>query len=144
MSDERISIDPKIRFLISIPDWRPEDATPFQGFAPSLCQKSGMLRFVQQMPTDIFELTPEFLPYRVARRIAGQTPINWYGQSPRALKSQPIPVELPFTIIFLDKSESIDDYGQWLASCPGPVTLVAEDGGHLRPSHYTLLMPQCS
>ena len=63
MSDARISIDPKIRFLISIPDWRPEDATPFQGFAPSLCQKSGMLRFVQQMPTDIFELTPEFLSY---------------------------------------------------------------------------------
>lgn len=60
MTASRITLDPKIRFIISVPDWQPEEATPFQGFAYSLCQNSGLLRFIQQMPTDIFELTPEF------------------------------------------------------------------------------------
>lgn len=134
MKTSRILLDPKIRFLISVPDGQPEEATPFQGFAFSLCQNSGLLRFIQQMPTDIFELTPQVLPYRLARRIAGQAPINWYGQSPRALKSRPFPVEAAFTIIMLDRSEKASDYQEWMASCQGPVTLVAENGGHIRYS----------
>lgn len=131
MNTPRIPLDPKIRFLVSIPDGEPEKATPFQGFAYSLCQNSRLLEFFQQMPTDIFELTPTVLPYRIARRIAGQAPINWYGQSPRALKSQPHPVEAVFTIIMLDRSEKVIDYEKWLAVCPGPVTLVAESGGQI-------------
>ena len=83
------------------------------------------------MPTDIFELTPEFLPYLIPRRIAGQTPIKWYGQSPRALKSHPIPIEAAFTLIMLDGSESVADYADWRAQCPGPVTLIAEEGGEI-------------
>ena len=126
-----IKLDPKIRFLISVPDWRPEEATPFQGFSSSLCRNSGLLRFIQQMPTDIFELTPDFLPYRLTRRIAGQAAINWYGQSPRALKSHPLPIEDAFTVIMLNRNEPVSDYNQWLAGCPGPVTLVAEESGHI-------------
>lgn len=85
MSDAVIEIDTKIRFIISIPDWRPEEASPFQGFAISLCYNSRLLNFIQQMPTDVFELAPDFLPYLIDRRIGGQSPINWYGQSPRAI-----------------------------------------------------------
>ena len=127
----RVKIDPKIRFLLSVPDGKPDEATHFQGFAYSLCQNSGLLRFIQQMPTDIFELIPDARPYRIARRIAGHGPINWYGQSPRALKSHPIPLEAAFTIVMLDRSEKASDYDEWLASCPGSVTLVAEAGGKI-------------
>jgi len=127
MDTAQIMIDPKIRFLMSVPDGKPEDATPFQGFAFSLCENSGLLRFIQDMPTDIFELTPDVLPYRIARRIAGQAPVNWYGQSPRALRSHPLPLQAAFTVIILDKNEKVVDYKDWLASCPGPVTLVADD-----------------
>lgn len=129
MSDELVQLDTKIRFFISVPDWRPEEATPLQGFALSLCRNSRLLRFIQQMPTDVFELTPDYLPYLIARRIAGQSPVNWYGQSPRALRSMPMPIEAAFTVIMLDHSENIADYQEWLATCPGPVTIVSEQGG---------------
>src|ERR1700722_5690525 len=98
MNAPLVRIDAKIRFLFAVPDAQPEKATPFQGFALSLCNNSRLLRFVQLMPTDIFELVPTALPYRVARRIAGQSPIVWYGHSPRALKLRPVPLEAPFTI----------------------------------------------
>lgn len=131
MADETIRIDPKIRFLISVPDWKPEEATPFQGFSLSLCRKSWFLRFVHTFPTDIFELIPVSMPSRIARRIAGQLPIEWHGQSPRALKFMPAPIELPFTVVILDESETIADYQDWLDQSPGPVTVIAKQGGHI-------------
>lgn len=127
MSDVPLKIDPKIRFLVSVPDGQPNEATPFQGFAFSLCQNSGLLRFICTMPTDIFELTPNLRPYRIARRIANQAPINWYGQSPLALRSHPFPVEAAFTVVLLNRNEKIADYADWMTNCPGPVTLVADD-----------------
>jgi hypothetical protein len=131
MADDTIQIDPKIRFLISVPDWKPEEASPFQGFSLSLCRNSGFLRFIYTFPTDIFELTPVSMPSRLARRIAGQLPIEWHGQSPRALKIMPAPIEMPFTVVILDESEMIADYQDWLDKSPGPVTVIAKDGGHI-------------
>jgi hypothetical protein len=131
MEDEAIQLDTTIRFLVSVPDWRPEDATPLQGFAFSLCENSRLLRFITQMPTDIFEFTPDNLSVLIARRIAGQSPISWYGQSPRAIQSMPIPVEAPFTVIVLSRRENVEDYSEWLATCPGPVTIIAEKGGSI-------------
>lgn len=128
----------KIRFLVTVPDWRPAEATLFQGFSSSLCKKVGLLRFIQTMPSDIFELTPGILPFRIMRRIAGLAPISWFGQSPRALRSFLHPHELPFTVIFLDSSESIADYADWIAACPGPITLVANTGGHISYSDLSL------
>lgn len=131
MADDTIQIDPKIRFLISVPDWTPAEATPFQGFSLSLCSNSGFLRFIHAFPTDIFELTPVSMPSRIARRIAGQLPIEWHGQSPRALKFMPAPIEMPFTVLILDESETIADYQEWLDQNLGPVTVIAKDGGHI-------------
>lgn len=131
MANDTIQIDPKIRFLISVPDWKPKEASPLQGFSPSLCRNSDFLRFVYTFPTDIFELTPVSIPSRIARRIAGQLPIEWHGQSPRALKFMPVPIEIPFTVVILGESETIADYQDWLDQSPGPVTVIAKDGGHI-------------
>lgn len=128
---EPAQIDPKIRFVISIPDWRPEEATPLQGFALSLCENGNFLRFINRFPTDIFELTPESMPTRIARRIAGHLEIKWHGQSPRALKFLPFPIEMPFTVLIIDGSESIADYKDWLDTNPGLITTVAKDGGDI-------------
>ena len=131
MADGIVRVDSKIRFLLSVPDWTPEEASPFQGFSMSLCRNSGFLRFVHTFPTDIFELTSASLPSRIGRRIAGQLPIEWHAQSPRALKSMPAPIELPFTVIILAESEKVADYEDWLEKSPGPVTVVAKDEGHI-------------
>ncbi|QSB44019.1 CHAT domain-containing protein [Tsuneonella flava] len=131
MAEEPTQIDPKIRFLLSVPDWKPEEASPFQGFSMSLCRNGGFLRFVHTFPTDIYELTPESLPSRIGRRIAGQLPIEWHGQSPRALKFMPAPIEMPFTVIILADSEKVADYQEWLDNSTGTVTVVAKDGGHI-------------
>ena len=131
MTGDIIQIDPKIRFLISVPDSKPEEASPFQGFSLSLCTNSSFLRFVHTFPTDIFELTPASLPSRIGRRIAGQLQIEWHGQSPRAVKFMPAPINAPFTVVILDESEAIADYQDWLDNCPGPVTVVAKNGGHI-------------
>ena len=104
----------------------------------SLCEHSGILHLICGLPTDIFELTPDIQPYPIDRRIAGQAPINWHGQSPRALRSAPLPLQAAFTIIILDPSESADAYCDWAASCPGPVTLVLDRGGTLRYADLNL------
>ena len=132
MTVSTIMVDPKIRFLISVPDWQPHEATPFQGFAFSLCSNISALRLAQVMPTDIFELTPPFFPYRLARRIAGELPIAWYGQSPRALKSSFAQIDSPFTIVILGQDEDIEYYGDELAKCSQIFTVVAKKGGHFR------------
>lgn len=137
MANDIIYLDTKIRFLVSVPDGRPEEATPFQGFALSLTENISLLRFMQRMPTDIFELTPEYLPFLIHRRIAGQSPINWYGQSPRAIQSMPMPIEAAFTVVMLDRNEKVADYAKWLDTCPGSVTVVATEGGSLSYSNIS-------
>lgn len=131
MANDSFHIDPKIRFLISVPDWTPREASPFQGFSLSLCRNSRFLRFICAFPTDVFELTPLSMPSRIARRIAGQLPIEWHGQTPRALKSMPASIEMPFTVIILNETETIDNYQEWLYLSPGKVTVIAKDGGHI-------------
>ncbi|SFU42845.1 CHAT domain-containing protein [Methylobacterium sp. 174MFSha1.1] len=130
-------LDTSIIFLISVPDWKPEDATPFQGFAPSLCENAHLLEFIQQFPSDILELTPDQVPYRVLKRISGVNPIRWLGQSPRTLKSQMIPEFLAFTIVMLGPEESIDDYRYWIDACPAPLTVIASKGGHISYSELS-------
>lgn len=131
MVDDTVYINSKIRFLISVPDWKPEEASPFQGFSLSLCANSRFLRFIHTFPTDIFELTPASIQSRIARRISGQLQVEWHGQSPRALKFMPTPIEMPFTVVILDKSEAITDYQEWLDKSPGTVTVIAKEGGHI-------------
>jgi hypothetical protein len=131
-----MNFDNNIRFLFSVPDWQPSEATPLQGFALSLTEQSGLLRLIQRLPSDIYDLAPNGLAARVARKIAGQAPIRWHGQSPRAIKYAPWPATLPFTFVVLTSAEIAEDYQLWLDASP-TVTLVAEKGGHLRYGDLT-------
>lgn len=133
-----VQLDKKIRFIITVPDGTPEEATPFQGFSYSLCRNINFIRFIQSIPTDIFELTPEHLPHRISSRISGLAPISWYAQSPRTLKSYRIPLESSFTVVIIDESENQSDYIEWINNCPGFVTLVAKTGGHIDYSNLSL------
>ncbi|WP_441228396.1 CHAT domain-containing protein [Tardiphaga sp. 20_F10_N6_6] len=126
-----MKFDPRIYFMIVVPDGDPHEATPLQGFALSLCNMSWAIRAAAVLPTDIFEWSDDGREIMLARRMSGTSPINWYGQSPRAIRSMPHPVWAPFTVIVLPPSEKIDDYEEWLKSCPIRPVMVAKSGGDL-------------
>jgi hypothetical protein len=84
-----------------------------QGFAPSLCRNSWMIRRATLLPSTIYDLTADGQETLLARRTSGVNPVNWYGQSPNAIRSMPQPVFVPFTIVMLGKDQSARDYRTW-------------------------------
>ncbi len=90
-----------------------------------------MVRTASFLPSTIFDLTAEGQKTLLGRRIAGQNPVHWYGQTPRAIRSIPQPVFTPFTVIMLGKEENPSDYDAWMSQSPVLPTIVAHNGGHL-------------
>src|SRR5204863_285877 len=108
-----------------------------QGFAPSLCRNSWMIRRSTLLPSTIYDLTAEGQETLLARRMSGANPVNWHGQSPNAIRSILQPVFVPFTIVMLGKDQSARDYRAWAEKSPVPPTIVAESEGHLTFSELT-------
>jgi len=131
-------LDTKIHFLIAVPDSQPEESTPLQGFAPSLCLNSFLIRTVSGLPSDIFDLTPEGRRTLLARRLCGVDPINWIPQSPGAIQSIPLPAMLPFTVVMLGKGQEAKEYSAWVNSSDVPPTIVAENGADLTYADLTI------
>lgn len=119
-------IDYEIHYLIAVPDWRPEEASPLQGFAPSLCINSGLIQFATRLPATIFDLTKEGHDHLSALRMCGAHPINWHPQSPRAIRRLPITFETPFVFVLLGHKEDPAAYREWQDMSPARPTLVAE------------------
>lgn len=124
-------LDQDIYYIVIVPDGRPEQASIMQGFAPSLTQNAQLVRLATLLPSTIYDLTKDGQDTLIARRIAGQAPVNWFGQTPRAIRSMPMPSIVPFTLILLGPGQSPRDYDEWVASCAVPPTIVAENGGDL-------------
>jgi hypothetical protein len=123
-----MNLDPSIFFIIVIPDGDPKEATPTQGFAPSLVGMSWVVRAAALLPT-VYDLTDEGREVLLARRMSGISPVHWYGQSPRAIRSSPHPAFIPFALIVLPESEKAADYEDWAKSSPLRPTIVAKSGG---------------
>lgn len=124
-------IDPNIFYVLVVPDWRPYDASPMQGFAPSLCRNFWMYNATSVLPGSVFDLTPEGRETLLARRMSGQYPVHIYPQSPRAARAMPTPPFTPFIVYILPENEQVKDYAGWLKSCLVPPTIVAKAGGDL-------------
>lgn len=145
-----LPLDTDIIFLIAVPDWRPEEATPLQGFAPSLCENSWLIRAAAILPSNIYDPAPEGRDTFLARRIGGSDPVNWYPQSPRTLTSFPIPSFTPFTVLLLGSDDTPKDYEVWAQSAEVPPVIVAEKGGDLTYKELNLeglqaaLLRRCS
>lgn len=118
--------------LIPLNDWRPEEATPLQGFSPSLCERASMVELAVRLPSSIFDLLPEPKEKFLIRRVIGQNPVKWFPQSRRALTSISNPENAPFTFLFLSKNENLARYRQWIDSCAVPPITVGEREGDLR------------
>jgi hypothetical protein len=133
-----MELNPRIIVIIVVPDPNPEEASPLQGFALSLCSNSWMIRAATLIPSTIFDLTPQGNATLLARRLSGTNPVNWFGQTPRALRSQPISATTPFILVFLDDSQNVIEYREWVSQSEVVPTLVAKTGGDLSFSELDL------
>jgi len=99
---------------------------------------SFLIRAASELPSDIFDLTPEGRKTFLARRLCGVDPINWFPQSPRAIQSIPLPAVVPFTVVMLGKAQDAREYSAWANSSEVPPTIVAESGADLTYSDMTV------
>jgi hypothetical protein len=132
-------IDPTIYFIIVVPDHLPEDASVLQGFSPSLCRNSWMIHGAALSPTTIADLTDDGLETLLARKMSGNFPVHYHPQSPRTIRSMPLPPFMPFSLFLFPEDENIQDYEIWMKSCVIKPTIVAQTGGDLR---FKDLMPE--
>ncbi len=124
-------LDLNIYYVLTIPDAAPEDASLIQGFAPSLCRHHELVHAATLLPSTIYDLTKSGQETLLARRMSGSNPVNWHGQTPRAVRLFRSPPMVPFNVIMINPGEDTRDYKNWAASCVVPPVLVAENGGEI-------------
>jgi hypothetical protein len=124
-------LDSRILVIVVIRDADPKQATVLQGFAPSLCENAWVVGSVLLFPSSIFDLTPAGQKILLARRISGADPVNWFGQTPRALKAQRMPEQAPFVVVMLPPGLDVSEYTTWAQQSVVPPTIIAENGGDL-------------
>ena len=124
-------LDPRIFYVVIVPDGLPEQASIMQGFSPSLMQNAQLVHAATFLPSTIYDLTKDGHQTLISRRVAGQAPVNWFGQTPRAICAMPLPPFAPFTVILLGSGQNPRDYDEWAANCTVPPTIVAEKEGDL-------------
>lgn len=126
-----LPFDTDIHFIVPVPDWQPEHATPLQGFSYSLCENAHSIRIPKFFPTNIYEFTEEGIKNFLARRMAGLSPINLFPQSVRAIKSVPWPELVPFAVILLGEDADITEYKEWASQSKTCPIFVAKKGGDI-------------
>lgn len=129
--------DTNIHYILTVPDWQPEEATPLQGFSLSLCYESFRMRCASFMPSTVFDLSPEYSDQVFAQKLCGLNPINLYPQSPRAVLAMPQPMEVPFSVVMISKDEDIRPYKKWSEASTVTPLLVAHAGGDIRYDEFT-------
>ena len=135
-SRELLGLLGKIFYVIPVEDGDPYEATILQGFAPSLMFNCWIIDLIRSLPSDIWELTPEGRAIRIRRRISGQAPISWHGQSPRALTSFITPPNTPFLVVFIGENQAIAPYRKWIDAHSFPLVVVAKEGGTMNYEEF--------
>lgn len=131
-------LDSRIFYVPIAGDWRPDEATPLAGFSYGLTLTSHLLRAVSRLPASILEFDANNQANVAPPRLTGLIDLEWHPQSPRAIRSMPVPLEMPFTVLLLGSDQNPADYRAWANSSPAPPTLVAEAGGDLTPDDLHL------
>lgn len=103
----------KIFYVLALPDWKPSEVTPFQGFAPKLPSFVPFMEFIPTLPADIVDPVME-LDDKLARRRAGDgawlwTPVNL---STLLRKRKPTP-DFPYMVIFTIDQQSARAVVEW-------------------------------
>jgi hypothetical protein len=130
---------PNIFYVLALPDWEPNEVTPFQGFAPGLIYFVPLMEFIPALPADIFDPTME-LDDRLARRRSGDgcwlwTPVNL---STLLAKRKPSP-SYPYMVVFSADQETARKVSEWrkgLRIKPIHVSFY-KGGGAIHPADFT-------
>lgn len=115
----------EIIYILALPDWKPQEMTLFQGFAPGLPDFIPLMERIPWMPADILESAIEPQD-RLARRRSGEgawmwTPVNL---STLIAKRKPLP-EAPYMVVFSADEACAKRVSRWRA------------GLRLRPIHLS-------
>jgi hypothetical protein len=125
-----LPFDTNVHYLIPVLDGQPEQASPLQGFAQSLCRSPRLVRMASLLPSDVLDLSHASNSF-LSRRICGIDPINWHGQSPPTLMSMPVPRVMPFVVVIVGREDDPKTYTDWAASSEIPPLIVAVSGGDI-------------
>jgi hypothetical protein len=124
-----------IVYIVPVEDTDPYQASFLQGFARSLMRHVPIIRMINTLPSDLWELTPEERDVRLARRMSGQAPVRWFAQCHRALSSM-VKQRFLATRRALEKQ---DGYGfDANTAAQARIVFGAERGEELRP-HFLML-----
>jgi len=138
MNQQLPDIIPHIIYLIPVEDGDPFEASPLQGFARSLLNHSPLIDFVSLLPSDIIEPSLDLHETLLPRRMAGQAPIRWFGQSPKALSHAPTPPFSPFVVLLLGPEHNFKDYKAWIDLHTFPLTVLSKEDGTINYEDFSL------
>ncbi|MXP44864.1 hypothetical protein [Allopontixanthobacter sediminis] len=129
----------EIAYVFALPDWEPQQVTPFQGFAPGLLEYLPYFKYIPPLPSDLIEPTLE-LEERLIRRRAGVGAWNWTPINLSTLvgKRKPRP-GLPFMVLFSATEDTAKRVSAWrrdLRLKPIHISLHRK-GGALHPEDLT-------
>ncbi|ATP19920.1 CHAT domain-containing protein [Sphingobium yanoikuyae] len=103
----------EIFYVLALPDWKPNEATPFQGFAPMLPCFMPLMEQIPRLPPDIVQptLDPDL---RLARQRGGDgawmwTPVNL---STLLAKRKPQPIA-PYIVVMSADEETAKTIAAW-------------------------------
>jgi hypothetical protein len=128
----------KFLFTISTPDSELEKATILQGFAPSLCEHSYLMRGLFGMPSDIEEIATDERDVFLARRMSGDAPIHWMPLSPKGIKRMRFNAAMPFGIVIISPDDDAAQYADWKVAQASPPLIVAQQGGDLKFDEFSV------
>lgn len=129
----------EIFYILALPDWAPEEVTPFHGFAPSLPYFGPLMEHIPTMPADILEPTLD-ADHRLSRRRSGEgawmwTPVNL---STLLAKRKPLPT-MPYFVVMSADDKTARTVSKWRAGLRlRPIHLSFDRvGGAINPATFT-------
>ncbi|MFS3137043.1 hypothetical protein ACLRDC_17030 [Gluconacetobacter sacchari] len=110
----------EIFYVLALPDWQPNEVTPFQGFAPRLPYFTPLMEDIVRFPPDIVQPTLD-LSLALARQRGGDAAWMWtpVNLSTLLAKRKPFPVA-PYMVVMSSDDATAKKIASWRAGLQLP------------------------